>query len=122
MGTSDDMFGDGSEHDADTDELGRHGRAVHELVQDYLERHDISDSAGSVLLLNAAISMRMIAYATEVEKPSSGGLKLDLDRFRRDMDDAVRNAKRGAQEFIERIKPVLVAERSQREDEEGGGE
>jgi hypothetical protein len=122
MGTSDDTFGDGLDHDADTDEFERHGRAVHELVQGYLDTHDISDSAGSVLLLNAAISMRMIAYATEVEKPSGGGLKLDLDRFRREMDDAVRNAKRGAQEFIEKIKPVLAAERSQREDEEGGGE
>jgi hypothetical protein len=120
MPMSDDLFGNGEEHDAAESEFERHGRAVHELVQDYLDEHDIADSAGSLLLLNAAITLRMIGYATEVEKPSAGGLKLDLDRFRRDMDDAVRNAKRGAEEFIETSKAELEAARKEFEDEEGG--
>jgi hypothetical protein len=122
MGTSDDMFGNGEEHDAEEDEFERHGKAVHELVQDYLDMHDIPDSAGALLLLNAAISMRMIGYATEVEKPSGGGLKLDLDRFRREMEDVVRHAKKGAEEFIDTIKPVLAAERNELDDEDGGTE
>jgi hypothetical protein len=109
----------GEEHDADEREFERHSRAVHELVQDYLDEHDISDSAGSVLLLNAAITLRMIGYATEVEKPSAGGLKLYLDRFGREMDDVVRNAKKGADEFIERSKAELEAARRELADEEG---
>ena len=121
MGESDDLFGNGEEHDADESEFERHGRAVHELIQDYLDEHEISDSAGSVLLLNAAITLRMIGYATEVEKPSAGGLKLDLDRFRRDIDDAFRMAKRGAEEFIETSKVELEAARRELEEEEGGG-
>jgi hypothetical protein len=119
MGESDDLFGNGEEHDADESDFERHSRAVHELVQDYLDEHDISDSAGSVLLLNAALTLRMIGYATEVEKPSAGGLKLDLDRFGREMDDAVRNAKKGADEFIERSKAELEAARRELADEEG---
>ena len=122
MAERDDLFGNGEGHDADESDFERHSRAVHELVQDYLDEHDISDSAGSVLLLNAALTLRMIGYATEVEKPSAGGLKLDLDRFRREMDDAVRNAKRGAEEFIETSKAEIEAARRELEDEEGGQE
>jgi hypothetical protein len=121
MGESDDLFGNGEEHDAAESEFERHGRAVHELVQDYLDEHEIPDSAGAVLLLNAALTLRMIGYATEVEKPSAGGLKLDLDRFRREIDDAVRRAKRGAEEFIETSKAELEAARREFADEEGGG-
>ena len=55
----------------------------------------------------------------DVEKPSGSGLKLDLDRFRREVDDALRHAKKGADEFIENIKPVLAAARAG-DDEEGG--
>jgi hypothetical protein len=120
MGEGDDLFGNGEEHDADESEFERHSRAVHELVQDYLDEHDISDSAGSVLLFNAALTLRMIGYATEVEKPSAGGLKLDLDRFGRDMDNAVRSAKKGADEFIERSKMELEAARREIEDDEDG--
>ena len=122
MGESDDLFGNGEEHDADESEFERHGRAVHELVQDYLDEHEIPDSAGSVLLLQAALTLRMIGYATEVEKPSAGGLKLELDRFQREMNDAVRLAKRGAEEFIETSKVELEAARRELEEEEGGGE
>jgi len=121
MGESDDLFGNGEEHDDDESEFDRHGRAVHELVQDYLDEYEISDSAGSMLLLQAALTLRMIGYATEVEKPSAGGLKLDLDRFRRDIDDAFRMAKRGAEEFIETSKVELEAARRELEEEEGGG-
>jgi hypothetical protein len=116
---SDDLFDNDEEQDA-ANEFERHGRALHELVQDYLDDHDIPDAAGALLLLGAAITMRMIGYATEVEKPSGSGLKLDLDRFGREMDEAVRQAKRGAEEFIEASKAELAAARRELEDEEGG--
>jgi hypothetical protein len=116
---SDDLFDNDDEQDAE-DEFERHGRAVHELVQEYLDDHDIPDSTGAGLLLSGAITLRMIGYATEVEKPSASGLKLDLDRFAREMDEAVRRAKRGAEEFIEASKAELAAARRELEDEEGG--
>ena len=45
MGESDDLFGNGEEHDADESEFERHGRAVHELIQDYLDEHEIEQRA-----------------------------------------------------------------------------
>ncbi|MEV9053384.1 hypothetical protein AB0085_27460, partial [Klebsiella pneumoniae] len=37
-----------------------------------------------LMLLHLPMTTRAMAYATSVAKPSAGGLKLDLDRFRRD--------------------------------------
>jgi hypothetical protein len=119
---SDDLFDNHEGKDDEEDDFGRHGQAVHELVQDYLDEHEIPDSAGALLLLSDAITLRMIGYATEVEKPSASGLKLDLDRFRREMEEAVRAAKKGAEEFIETSKAELAAARRELEDEEGEGE
>jgi len=45
--------------------------------------------------------MRMIGYAMETEKPSATGLKMDLDRFRCEIDECLKTAKKGAEEFIE---------------------
>lgn len=120
MGSNDDVFENGDGHEDDDDEFVRHGKAIHELVRDYLEDHDIPDTAGSVLMLDGAISMRMIGYAAETEKPSGSGLKLELDRFSREIEQAVRHAKKNAEAFIEDIKPVLEAARAEAEEEEGG--
>jgi hypothetical protein len=83
------------------DELDQHGLALHELIQDYLDEHDLPDRMGSLILLSIGIRMRMIGYAMETEKPSATGLKMDLDRFRREIDECIRTAKKGAEEFIE---------------------
>ncbi len=42
----------------------------------------------------------MEAYAIDVEKPSVAGLKLDLDRLQRQVDELVREAKKGAEDYI----------------------
>ena len=83
------------------DELDQHGLALHELIQDYLDEHDLPDRMGSLILLSIGIRMRMIGYAMETEEPSATGLKMDLDRFRREIDECIRTAKKGAEEFIE---------------------
>ena len=51
----------------------------------------------------------MTDYAISVEKPSTSGLKLELDRMHRDVDDLVRQCKLGADEFIARVKDELRA-------------
>jgi len=122
MSSSDDTFGDDPEADAAMDEFDRHSHAVHDFMQDYMDKHDIPEAAGADLLLSVALNMRMVGYALDVEKPSAGGLKLDLDRFRREIDDVIRHAKKGADEFIERIKPVLAAEKLDNDNNEEGGE
>jgi hypothetical protein len=83
------------------DEMDQHGLALHELIQDYLDEHDLSDSLGSLILFSITMRMRMIGYAMETERPSASGLKMDLDRFKRDIDEGLRTAKKSAEEFIE---------------------
>jgi hypothetical protein len=53
--------------------------------------------------------MRMMAYAATVAKPSGGGLKLDLDRFRRDIEDLIRESKKDADRFIAQAKESIAA-------------
>ena len=99
------------------DELDQHGLALHELIQDYLDEHDLSDQMGCVILLGMCIRMRMIGYALNTEQPSASGLKMDLDRFRREIDDAMRAAKKGAEEFIEEAMVLREAAEDESEDE-----
>jgi hypothetical protein len=81
-------------------ERDQHGLALHQLVQDYLDEHDLPDEAGVVILLGIGIRMRMVSYALESEEPSGAGLKRDLDHFQRDIEHCVQAAKEGAEEFI----------------------
>jgi hypothetical protein len=53
----------------------------------------------------------MMNYAASVTKPSGGGLKLDLDRFRRDIEDLVRESKKNADRFIAETSEVIAAAR-----------
>ena len=101
---NDDFFEE--ETEAAIDELDRHGMALHQLIQDYMDEHDLSDEMASLMLLDISVRMRVVGYALETERPSASGLKLDLDRFRRDIDDCVRAAKKNADQFIAEAKAL----------------
>ena len=85
-------------------EYDRHREALFELVSNYAEEHDLEDALLTGLLLDLSVSMRMLLYAYGTEKPSSGGLKLELDRFLKEVGDHVREVKKGADDFIADIK------------------
>lgn len=116
MSSQDDDFDD-AEADADIDEFDRHSRALHELVQVYIDEHDLLEEMMSVVLLDLSVRMRMVGYALETEKPSAAGLKLDLDRFRREVDNCVRAAKKDADSFIADAKAARAAAESDAEEE-----
>jgi hypothetical protein len=105
-----------------TEEMDQHGLALHELVQDYLDEHDLSDDAGAIILLGICIRMRMVGYALETEQPSASGLKMDLDRFQREIDDCLRTAKKGAEEFIEEAKALKAEAEAEMEAEDEAGD
>jgi hypothetical protein len=98
--------------------MDQHGLALHQLIEDYLEEHELHDDAGVVMLLGIAIRMRMVTYAMETEHPSASGLKMDLDRFQRVIEDSVRTAKKGADEFIEEAKVLREQAESELEAED----
>src|ERR1700682_4649786 len=103
----DDLFGkDGDEAIADFDRLTE---ILLQRIVEFAEQEDVADDMLSLLLLRHALTMRMAAYAATAAKPSGGGLKLDLDRFRRDIEDLIRATKKDADRFIADAKASIAA-------------
>jgi hypothetical protein len=116
MSSGNDDFDDAAA-DAAVEEFNRHTGAVLQLVQDYIEEHDLLEEMMSLVLLNLSVRLRMVGYALETEKPSASGLKLDLDRFRRELDGCIRAAKKDADRFIADAKAAREKAESEAEDE-----
>jgi hypothetical protein len=78
--------------------------AFQDHVDAFRHERDLSFGMVSLLALRTSLTARMMDYVTWVEKPSSSGLKRELDRFFRDVEGGVRAAKKGADEFIAAFK------------------
>lgn len=78
-------------------------------ISDFADDEEVPDGWLPLLLLRLSMTTRMMAYATSVAKPSAGGLKLDLDRFRRDAEDLIREMKKDAERYIARAKEAIAA-------------
>jgi hypothetical protein len=96
--------------DAEDDAFAALQRALFVRLESFMDEQDIGDLDLSDLLLDAAVHLRMSAYATEVEKPSVAGLKLDLDRLRGDAEQMIRDAKKDAERFIAEVKEARAEE------------
>ena len=118
MSSGNDDFDDAAA-DAAVEEFNRHSAAVLQLVQDYIEEHDLLEEMMSLVLLNLSVRLRMVGYVLETEKPSASGLKLDLDRFRRELEGCIRAAKKDADRFIADAKAARAKAESEAEDETG---
>jgi hypothetical protein len=116
MGADDDRSDDLDPQDG-ADETEQHIKAVYELVSDYMDDLDLSESLMAHVLLNAAVNMRMVSYAMETEKPSTGGLRLELDRMRNDFELLVRDSKKGAEDFIATAKAAIADAERRGEDD-----
>jgi hypothetical protein len=103
----DDPFGE-DEHEA-VDEFDRLSEILVRRIGEFAEEEDVADEVLAPLLLRLALTMRMVAYAATAAKPSGGGLKLDLDRFRRDIEDLIRETKKDADRFIAQAKESMAA-------------
>jgi hypothetical protein len=90
------------------DELEALFMAFQEQAHEFAQERDVSDGMVSLLALRLSLSTRMFDYVMSTEKPSGSGLKLDLDRYRRDVDEAVRAAKKGADDFVAQAKQAIA--------------
>ncbi|WP_051661381.1 hypothetical protein [Bosea sp. 117] len=103
-----------------------HRLAIYDMILAYGDDQDLSDGFLSQLISDIGLSLRMVAYASETEKPSVGGLRLDLDRYTRELGDSVREAKKGAAEFIAEARQAREDEERAAADDaasdEGGGD
>ena len=90
-----------------------HRAALWDMLMAYADEHDLADGFLSDLVSDLGLSLRMVAYAAETEKPSVGGLRLDLDRYAREMGESVREAKKGAATFIAEAKAARESEEAE---------
>ena len=107
MPDDDDLFDEGGQEALD--EFDRLTQLLSQHVVRFAEDEDIPDEILSPLLLRIAITSRMVGYLASTAKPSAGGLKLDLDRFRRDVEDVIRETKKDAEGFIAQAKASIAA-------------
>jgi hypothetical protein len=105
MSDTDQMFDDDPEEIKKVAEAFEQRRQIlYERICDFIDEEQIDEGYASHLLFDAAINARMIAYGMGVESPSVAGLKIDLDRVAREVGEMLREAKKGAEEFIREIK------------------
>jgi hypothetical protein len=103
----DDLFSeDGDEEVADFNRLTD---LLFQRVSEFADEEEVADDILPLLLLRLSATTRMMAYAMSVAKPSGGGLKLDLDRFRRDADELIRDMKKDADRFIAQARESMAA-------------
>jgi hypothetical protein len=117
MSGADDMFGKDAEFDEFEKQYQRHNQDLYDLVSKFMDEKELDEDFMAQLLLDITIGMRMAAYGMNVESPSVAGLKIDLDRWRRDLDDLVREAKRGAENYIRTVKEARAAAEGEAEEE-----
>ena len=118
MTQSDGRSGDDAELDEFAEAVERHRTAIFELISDYMEEEELDVGIAVQLLIGATVGMRMTAYGMSVESPSVGGLKLDLDQLRSEVDEYLRDAKNGAEEYIAQVTEARAAAEAEGEDGE----
>jgi hypothetical protein len=105
---NDDLFGE--DEDEAVGDFNRLSDILFQRVLEFAEEEDVADDILPLLLLRLSVTMRMMAYAVSVAKPSGGGLKLDLDRLRRDADELIREMKKDADRFIAQARESMMAD------------
>jgi hypothetical protein len=103
----DDLFGE--DWDEAIDDFDRLSEMLLQRVTEFAEEEEVAEELLAPLLLRLAVTSRMAAYAATTAKPSGGGLKLDLDRFRRDIEDIIRESKKDADRFIAQARESMAA-------------
>src|ERR1700693_604411 len=106
MSDSDDLLGDDPAIDEFVETFERHRDAIYARTWDYMQEVDIHEAYVAQLLIDAMIRMRMTAYGLGVESPSVAGLKMDLDRLQKELGEFLREAKKGAEEYIGHVKEM----------------
>ena len=103
-----DVFDDDVSDQEIADDFDALTKAFHHHVDHFAEEHDLSYGVMSLLSAQISVTMRMLEYMTSVEKPSAGGLKLDLDQYLGELETHVRAAKKHADEFVTVTKQALA--------------
>ena len=98
------------ELDEEYEELRRELRS---RLEGFADEHDLPEGVLAALLLEMALMSRTLDYLGSVEKPSGSGLRLELDRFRRDIDEVMRAAKKGADALVAEAKQAMAEDEAE---------
>jgi hypothetical protein len=101
----DDPFGE-DENEA-AEDFDRLTDILFQRVAEFAEDEEVADEILSMLLLRLSLTTRMMTYVVSVAKPSGGGLKLDLDRYRRDVEELIREMKKDADQIVAQAKETI---------------
>jgi hypothetical protein len=99
------------------DEFAEYQHALFDRIESFMDEEEHDDGYMADLLIDAAIRLRMSSYGVEVDKPSVAGLKLDLDRMRTEIEQAIREVKKDAEEYIANIKAIRAEEDAEEDTE-----
>jgi hypothetical protein len=105
MSDSDDLP-EHPEEEKFVEDFERHRDAIYDCILDYMDEEDLGEAYVAQLLIDAMIRMRMTAYGLGVESPSVAGIKMDLDRLKDEVNVFLREAKKGAEEYIAHVKEM----------------
>ena len=116
MTDRDDLFDLKSDDEAARAEYERLRQGLQDAISDFADEEGISHAHLALLLLDLGVTSRMVDYVLSVQKPSGIGLKLELDRFRREIDDFIRSSKKSAEELVAALKKALAEAESEAPD------
>jgi hypothetical protein len=120
MAGQNDLFDDDVDREEAEDEFQRLREALLAVIEDFIEAEDLDGGTAVELLIDAALSMRMADYGMVTEKPSVAGFKLDLDRFRQDIEGQIRDAKKSAEDYIAMAKEARARQAAEEDKDDPG--
>jgi len=115
-GKNDDAFEDDDDEAGEDVEQLR--QSFFEHISDFVEENDLEEEFVAAMLLDMAVTTRMVAYTLEDEEPTIPGLKQHLDAFQREAQDLITRFKEGAEEFIAHAKQARAEAQAEEDDED----
>jgi hypothetical protein len=83
--------------------------ALFEALDKVMDERGIGEHDLVPLLLAAAYHYRSLAYVADTARPSEAGLKMDLDRLRKMVDEVHRGYRKNAAQVVAEIAEMLDA-------------
>jgi hypothetical protein len=89
---------------AESSEYDRLRDMLENQVSGFADEHQVSFDTLSLLLIDCGVTNALTRYLLSVDKPSAYGLKLELDRLRRKIENFIRLHKGDADDFMRESK------------------
>ena len=79
-------------------------QALLEKIDAFMDEEGVEGNEMIELLVEVALRLRMANYGTNVDEPAVASFKFDLEQFRHDIEVLLREAKKGAEGYVEFVR------------------